>query len=1297
MQAERNYLTKHVFPRLRMLCESRGVMWSEIDLRWGITDEQSAEGQVLPICLAEIERSRPFFIGLLGERYGWIPASVDATLLHRQPWLTEHQERSITELEIVHGVLNSPEKASHAFFYFRDPAAPGGLSRREQEAFREVPSDDDISAFGIEAATQRAERRQARLNDLKDRIRRSGLPCREGFRDAAELGGLVWEDLSAAIDELFPTTPRSGALVREQFAHQRLVSRHLDSHVVSEELWRHLEAHAQGDGPPLVVAGAEGAGKSALLANWAHRLRLAPTQGMAVVTHFVGATPHSQEPLRLVAHLRAQLHGFSIGGLQVFGPDGRQLDTSDLARGDSPRDPLITESTEVMLRMLAGSPADALRDAMAAAFRDASTKTRLIVILDGLDQLEDRDGSLDLNWLPTDIPAAVRLVISTRAGRPLEEAGRRGWKTLEIPSLRPEDRRQLLLQTLTRQGRSLPRDQLALIANAAQTASPQFLRVLLEELRVHGDHSTLASRLTLALNAANTAELYALVLDRLERDYDVRAKGLVRAMTSLLWATRQGLSDAELADILSPSGQPLPRALLSPLFLALEPYLTDRQGRIAIGQGALRRAVERKFLGEDSARINTHLHIATYFRSRDFGRTNADEVAWQLSRAGAWQQLVDCLKDLVFLERLRADDAEAPRKYWTWVEGRTALRAVDAYAAILRDPSGVPDDHLETLWVLLRSLGNGNGALALLRELERRGDSLGDANAAARTLHNRGNVLKDSGDLPGAHACWERAAQLFQQRGNERDLLRTLGARGAAHLDVGDLEAAGRLLREEERLARKLDDKNGLEHAVYHQAIVRKAQGHLDEAMELLAESMALSRELGQKDSLRRALKLQSLVLFDQGDLDGTLRINRECEAMSREEGDAQGLSAALINQALVHSQRGELDRAWPLLKEAEDIDRRLGDVHGLHVGLSNQASILRQRGNLAGSLALYEEVERVCREHGYNEALAGAVGNKAIVLYDLGRRDGCLAAFEECIRLCRSVRQDRLLALWLGKFSQALTADGDSEARAAILAEYADLNRAQRNLPGLAEALHGLAMIRYSQRRLPEARSLVDEEERCCRELGDPGRLISCLHSRVLILMELGDQQGALATLQEQEALLRAGPDRTGLATCLALEAGVLARTGSYQRALPLLEAALVIAEELGIQPLATHLAEALPDMQARAQAEAGAARLAELERTERTDWKTWSADRREAHLRELLGLPVPLTRLKRRRWWVALARVHLLTNDISGTLAALDQAEREPHAKQGDPLAEEIRLIREESASVTTRLRSWFGKSRR
>jgi hypothetical protein len=112
MQEERDVLMKFVFPQLRKLCEERGVTFTEVDLRWGITEEQSQRGEVLPICLAEVENCRPFFIGLLGERYGWVPRQVAEELVELQPWLAEHKDKSVTELEILHGVLNNPAVAA---------------------------------------------------------------------------------------------------------------------------------------------------------------------------------------------------------------------------------------------------------------------------------------------------------------------------------------------------------------------------------------------------------------------------------------------------------------------------------------------------------------------------------------------------------------------------------------------------------------------------------------------------------------------------------------------------------------------------------------------------------------------------------------------------------------------------------------------------------------------------------------------------------------------------------------------------------------------------------------------------------------------------------------------------------------------------------------------------------------------------------------------------------------------------------------------------------------------------------
>src|SRR5438445_1856828 len=103
MGAERDYLVKFTFPQLRKLCESRGVTWGEVDLRWGVTDEAATEGKVLPICLEEINRCRPYFIALLGERYGWIPEQISSELLEKEPWLREQlgEGKSVTELEIL--------------------------------------------------------------------------------------------------------------------------------------------------------------------------------------------------------------------------------------------------------------------------------------------------------------------------------------------------------------------------------------------------------------------------------------------------------------------------------------------------------------------------------------------------------------------------------------------------------------------------------------------------------------------------------------------------------------------------------------------------------------------------------------------------------------------------------------------------------------------------------------------------------------------------------------------------------------------------------------------------------------------------------------------------------------------------------------------------------------------------------------------------------------------------------------------------------------------------------------------
>lgn len=122
MQKERDYLMTHTFPKIQEEARLRNVNIVPIDLRWGITEEESKSGKVIELCLQEIDRAIPFFIGIIGKRYGWQP-SVDefykrSLLKERHPWIEEDLKNglSVTEIEMQYGVLRRKELINAVFF-----------------------------------------------------------------------------------------------------------------------------------------------------------------------------------------------------------------------------------------------------------------------------------------------------------------------------------------------------------------------------------------------------------------------------------------------------------------------------------------------------------------------------------------------------------------------------------------------------------------------------------------------------------------------------------------------------------------------------------------------------------------------------------------------------------------------------------------------------------------------------------------------------------------------------------------------------------------------------------------------------------------------------------------------------------------------------------------------------------------------------------------------------------------------------------------------------------------------------
>ncbi len=200
-------------------------------------------------------------------------------------------------------------------------------------------------------------------------------------------------------------------------------------------------------------------------------------------------------------------------------------------------------------------------------------------------------------------------------------------------------------------------------------------------------HEQLDERIAHYLSAESVPDLYQRILERYETDYDRQRAGLVRQAMSWLWATRRGLHEAELLDLLGDAGARLPGTLWSPLFLAAEGSLVNRSGLIGFFHDYLRRAVEARYLPSDNERRAAHRRLAAYFENgREPGERRLEELPWQLSRAHDWPALAATLGDPQFLAQAWDRDEFEVQAYWGEIQRNTDLHIPDAYQPVLEDP-----------------------------------------------------------------------------------------------------------------------------------------------------------------------------------------------------------------------------------------------------------------------------------------------------------------------------------------------------------------------------------------------------------------------------------------------------------------------------------------------------------------------------------------------------------------------------------------------------------------------------------
>ncbi len=246
LETEREMLVKGVFPKVKSYAEKQGLSLYFVDLRWGIATYESLE--IIKACLDEIDNCAPFFIGIIGNRYGYIPPSIAGLDLND---IEQYKGKSITEMEMVYGVFNRIEK-NHSIFAIK----------------KDEPISEMIKLNIADSNEYLVKENINKLNELKTKAKtycnQFDIPCYENYTDINDLCDFFYDELIKLIDSIVSDI---GDIL--EFKQTNYLNKTLDNVYKNNYMFEYITKAINSDYNKILIYDKNYSGKTTLLSHYA--------------------------------------------------------------------------------------------------------------------------------------------------------------------------------------------------------------------------------------------------------------------------------------------------------------------------------------------------------------------------------------------------------------------------------------------------------------------------------------------------------------------------------------------------------------------------------------------------------------------------------------------------------------------------------------------------------------------------------------------------------------------------------------------------------------------------------------------------------------------------------------------------------------------------------------------------------------------------------------------------------------------------------------------------------------------
>lgn len=544
MHAERDYLVKEVFPELEDWAEKRKVRLTEVDLRWGITEEESKNKGTVGTCLRHIDKCRPFFICFLGQKIGWIPdfdKDINNKTKLKYPTIKDIvQSNSLTEIEITHSMFSPlPQQINgeiitcpptkYNLFFFRKDDYIENLSDNQKGIYTNLDnhkSDEKLEDLKFRILErQKDERLNVKVSKYSGKWDSNLiLPELSHYGDSVAKGRLVdfrcedkslkeviIKELKEQIAHEFPKNipMKYNSKSEEDFDRQDIfIYKNNEDYIERSNYISIVKDYIENDDNlPFIIGSPSGYGKTMLLSK--------------LVKDFDDEYPNKK--------LIKRFCGASSMALECYSLWKSIIDEAGI-EGDCDIYP---------------NNYDELKNNFEDILNSIAKMNDCVIVIDSINQVSS--GTDILNWISS-LPANLKIIASITEDKKIirHNASK---DSIFLDGLNDNEKKDLIKTYLRNYLKELDEKEIDAICRSKGSENPLYLKILLAELRVFGSFDQLESKIKKFGPTPETA--FDHVLERLEEDEKLKGKeNLVPLIFHFLSDSDLGLSEKDLNNLI---------------------------------------------------------------------------------------------------------------------------------------------------------------------------------------------------------------------------------------------------------------------------------------------------------------------------------------------------------------------------------------------------------------------------------------------------------------------------------------------------------------------------------------------------------------------------------------------------------------------------------------------------------------------------------------------------------------------------------------------------------------------------